>query len=238
MQVISAIKKYYKILALLLLAYALIMGLSRTLPDMGGNMAQTSRNVFYHVPMWFCLYLMMGISVYNSIMYLKWGNEKSEIIAVEAAKTGILFGFLGLFTGIIWSRVTWRELISSSDFAAWWSWDPKLTMVLIAIMIYIAYFILRNGIDEPAQKARISAVYNIFAAASLIPLTYILPRLLGGLHPGGDEGNPLQNISLSNEFRTVFYPSALGFILLAIWILELRVRYLLLLFRINIHSNV
>jgi heme exporter protein C len=100
-------------------------------------------------------------------------------------------------------------------------------MVVVALMIYAAYFILRAGIEESSSRARISAVYNIFAAASLIPLTLILPRMLGGLHPGGDDGNPLENIRLSNEFRVVFYPSVLGFMLLSIWILELRVRFTL-----------
>jgi len=236
MGILAFLKPVYKFLALALLTYALIVGLGRNLPDMGGNMAQTSRNVFYHVPMWFCLYTMMAISVVGSILYLRKSNEYYDILAAESAKTGMMFGLLGLSTGIVWSRVTWRELIPSSDFAAWWSWDPKLTMVVIAIMIYLAYFILRSGIDDPNQKARISAVYNIFAAATLVPLTYLIPRLLGGLHPGGDAGNPLENVSLSNEFRAVFYPAAVGFILLAIWILELRVRYLMLHLKSHNHA--
>jgi heme exporter protein C len=218
------LKNGYKFLAIGLIGYALIFGLLRELPDMGGNMAQTSRNVFYHVPMWFTLYLLMGISVVYSIKFLLNGNEYNDTVATEAARTGMLFGLLGLSTGIIWSRVTWRELIPSDSFAAWWSWDPKQTMVVVALMIYIAYFILRAGIEETSSRARIGAVYNIFAAASLIPLTLILPRMLGGLHPGGDDGNPLENIRLSMEFRVVFYPSVLGFMLLSIWILELRVR--------------
>lgn len=226
-------RKGYKILAILLIAYALIVGLLRTLPDMGGNMAQTSRNVFYHVPMWFTLYMLMTVSVVYSILYLLKGKDKYDLVASEAARTGMLFGLLGLSTGIIWSRVTWRELIASDKFAAWWSWDPKQTMVVVALMIYAAYFILRSGMDEPRQRARISSVYNIFAAASLVPLTLILPRMLGGLHPGGDEGNPLANIQLSMEFRMVFYPSVLGFMLLAVWILELRVRFRMLYQRIH-----
>jgi heme exporter protein C len=228
MGMLAFLKPAYKFMALALLAYAFVVGLGRDLPDMGGNMAQTSRNVFYHVPMWFCLYSMMAISVVASVMFLRKANPYYDILAAESAKNGMMFGLFGLTTGIVWSRVTWRELIPSDDFAAWWSWDPKLTMVIIAIMIYLAYFILRSGIDDTTQKARISAVYNIFAAATLVPLTYLIPMLLGGLHPGGDAGNPLENVSLSNEFRAVFYPAALGFILLSVWILELRVRYLLL----------
>jgi heme exporter protein C len=217
----------YKILGVVLIGYALIAGLLKSLPDMGGNMAQTSRNVFYHVPMWFTMYLLMGISVVYSILFLLKGKDRFDVVARESARTGMVFGLFGLSTGIIWSRVTWRELIPSDSFAAWWSWDPKQTMVVVALMIYAAYFILRAGIEESSSRARISAVYNIFAAASLIPLTLILPRMLGGLHPGGDDGNPLENIRLSNEFRVVFYPSVLGFMLLSIWILELRVRFTL-----------
>jgi heme exporter protein C len=217
----------YKILAIGLIGYALLAGLLKSLPDMGGNMAHTSRNVFYHVPMWFTMYLLMSISVFYSIRYLLRGKDRFDIIARESARTGMVFGLLGLSTGIIWSRVTWRELIPSDSFAAWWSWDPKQTMVVVALMIYAAYFILRSGIEEPSSRARIGAVYNIFAAASLIPLTLILPRMLGGLHPGGDDGNPLENIRLSNEFRVVFYPAVLGFMLLSVWILELNVRFTL-----------
>lgn len=217
----------YKILGVVLIGYALIAGLLKSLPDMGGNMAQTSRNVFYHVPMWFTMYLLMGISVVYSILFLLKGKDRFDVVARESARTGMVFGLFGLSTGIIWSRVTWRELIPSDSFAAWWSWDPKQTMVVVALMIYAAYFILRAGIEESSSRGRISAVYNIFAAASLIPLTLILPRMLGGLHPGGDDGNPLENIRLSNEFRVVFYPSVLGFMLLSIWILELRVRFTL-----------
>jgi heme exporter protein C len=94
----------------------------------------------------------------------------------------------------------------------------------VALSVYIAYFLLRSNIEEPGQKARISAVYNIFAAASLLPLTLLLPRLLGGLHPGGEEGNPLDNVKLAAEFRVIFYPAVLGFLCLGLWLFELNVR--------------
>ena len=214
----------YRTGAIVCITYALIAGLCLTLPNMGGNMAQTSRNVFYHIPMWFTMYLLMGISVIQSILYLKTGNLNKDIRASAASQTGIYFGLMGLSTGIIWSRVTWRALIPSNDFAAWWSWDPKLTLVVVALSVYIAYFLLRSNIEEHGQKARISAVYNIFAAASLLPLTLLLPRLLGGLHPGGEEGNPLDNVKLAAEFRVIFYPAVLGFLCLGLWLFELNVR--------------
>ncbi|MCS7074741.1 MAG: cytochrome c biogenesis protein CcsA [Bacteroidia bacterium] len=211
--------------AIVLLTYALIGGLLFPVPDIGGNIQQTSRNLFYHVPMWFTMYLMMGFSVTFSLLYLKKQQEKLDIYASESAWVGVLFGLLGLTTGSVWSRVTWGELLPDTDFAAWWAWDPKQTLALTAVLIYLAYFVLRNAIEEPRNQARISAVYNIFAAASLVPLTLIIPRIVGGLHPGGSEGSPVFNQKdISNDFRLVFYPAILGFMCLALWIFDIRVR--------------
>jgi len=215
----------YKILCVILLTYALLAGLLQTLPNVGGNLQQTSRNLFFHVPMWFTMYLMMALSVYWSIQFIRTQNLRFDISAREAAATGVFFGFLGLFTGSVWSRVTWGEALASDDPTAWWAWDPKQTMALIAVLIYLAYFLLRNSLSEEHQKAKIGSIYNIFAAASLIPLTWILPRKLGGLHPGGKEGSPLfDNKDISNDYRWIFYPAILGFMLLGLWLLELRIR--------------
>ena len=211
--------------AILLLTYALIAGLLLPVPDIGGNIQQTSRNLFYHVPMWFTMYLMMAFSVTFSLLYLIKQKERFDEYASESAWVGVLFGLLGLTTGSVWSRVTWGELLSDTDLAAWWVWDPKQTLALTAVLIYFAYFVLRNAIEEPRNQARISAVYNLFAAASLIPLTLIIPRIVGGLHPGGSEGSPVFNQKdISNDFRLIFYPAILGFMCLALWILDLRTR--------------
>lgn len=214
----------YKTLAILILTYVILFGLLKTLPQVG-DLAQTARNLFFHVPMWFTMYLMMFISVIHSLRYLKRMRPLDDIQAEEAAGVGVFFGLLGLFTGMVWSRVTWGALMQDTNPAAWWSWDPKQTGALVAILIYGAYFILRGSIEEPDKKARLAAVYNIFAAASLIPLTLIIPRFTQSLHPGGTEGSPVFNTKdVSNEYRLVFYPAIIGFMLLAIWVYELRVR--------------
>jgi heme exporter protein C len=92
------------------------------------------------------------------------------------------------------------------------------------MLIYLAYVILRNSIEDEIQRARIGAVYNIFAWSTLLPLLYILPRLTDSLHPGSG-GNPGFNIyDLDNNLRLVFYPSIIGWTLLGVWIIQLRVR--------------
>lgn len=212
-----------KVLALGLLVFCTVRALSFTLPQMSGNLGQTARNLFFHVPMWFAMMAAMGYSVVASLYYLRTGQSHWDDRAAQSAGVGILFGGLGLSTGIVWSRATWGELLPDSDFNAWWMWDPKQTTVLICLLIYAAYFVLRGSFDEPTQKARISSAYNVFAAASIIPLFYILPRAMGGLHPGS-EGNQATILTLGPEFKSLFWLATLGYILLAAWLIDLRVR--------------
>jgi heme exporter protein C len=92
------------------------------------------------------------------------------------------------------------------------------------MLVYLAYLILRGSIEDFQLRARISAVYNIFAWATLIPLLVILPRMTDSLHPGSG-GNPGFNIyDIDNNLRMVFYPSIIAWSLLGVWITELRVR--------------
>lgn len=214
----------YRIGAALLLTFALVYGLTVPLPRLV-NLGQTSRNLFYHVPMWFTMYLMMALSLWGSLQYLRKGRPSDDQLAAESAKVGVFFGLLGLVTGILWSRVTWGSLLPDGNFAAWWSWDPKQTFALAAVLVYAAYFLLRSSVDDDRKRARLAAVYNLFAAASLVPLTLIIPRALGGLHPGGADGSPVFDTKdVSNEYRMVFYPAIVGFMCLGLWLVELRVR--------------
>lgn len=214
------------ILAMGLLGYSIFRGFTITLPDRGGILGQTARNLFYHVPMWFGMLIMGYTSVVYAIKYLNKGRMKDDIAAREAANLTIFFGILGLVTGSIWSRVTWGEAIPASNFSAWWAWDPKQTMAMICVLIYFGYFLLRRSFDEEVQRAKISSVFNIFAAASIYPLLYVLPKAMDGLHPGSADGeySDITMFDLSAEFYSVFWPAVFGFIFLAAWLLDVRVR--------------
>lgn len=220
----AILRTAYKTLAVLLLSYAILAGLLKTLPQVG-DLEQTARNLFFHVPMWFTMYLQMAISVTYSLKYLKNARPDDDLKAEEAARVGVFFGVLGLLTGMVWSRVTWGALMQDDNPAAWWAWDPKQTGALVGVIMYLAYFVLRGSIEDETRRARLAAVYNIFAAAGLLPLTLIIPRFTESLHPGGQDGSPVFDTKdVSTEYRLVFYPAILGFMLLAVWILELRVR--------------
>lgn len=211
------------VLAFGLLSYALIAGMTKVLPYQNPNLDQTSRSIFYHVPMWFAMMAMGYTSVVYSIMFLRKGNLKADAKAREAGKLTVFFGVLGLLTGIVWSRVTWAEGLPDSDPAAWWPWDPKQVSALVVVLIYAGYFVLRRSFDEETQRAKIAAIFNIFAAASIYPLFYVVPKALGGLHPNtGDKGSAL--VDMSPELYAVFWPGVIGMVCLAAWILDLRSR--------------
>jgi heme exporter protein C len=205
-------------------SYAIYAGLSAKLPYQNPMNGQTARNLYYHVPLWFGAMLMGYTSVVYSILYLRKQDMKWDIRAHESARLMLLFGLLGLITGIVWSRVTWGESKDSTDPQAWWPWDPKQTSALICVLIYAGYMVLRRSFDDYAQRAKISAVYNIFAAASIYPLFYVIPRVMGGQHPNtGTDQSALKGLS-SAQF-SIFWLSVLGVICLSIWIFDTLVRY-------------
>lgn len=207
-------------MAVVLLLYTFIAGFLVKVPDMAyeTNLKETIRNLFFHVPMWFGQMILFTVSLVYSIKYLRNPDLRNDIYAVEYAKTGIVYGLLGLATGSIWASFTWGKP---------WSNDPKQIAVVVALLIYLAYFVLRNSMNDIDKKARVGSVYNIFAYFIYIPLIMILPRLVQSLHPGGQgvEGNPGFNPKdQSPEMRIVFWPAVLGWTLLGVWITTLKIR--------------
>ena len=207
-------KNWWKVLAIALLAYTIIGGLLMEVPRLA-ILNETIRALYFHVPMWFGMILLLLVSVVYSVIYLNSGKLRHDAVAVEFAYAGILFGVLGILTGMVWAKFTWGD---------YWSNDPKQNAAAIGLLIYFAYIVLRNSLEDEQQKARISAVYNIFAFAALVPLLFILPRLTDSLHPGNG-GNPGFNAyDLDSKLRMVFYPAVIGWTLLGVWLASLRIR--------------
>lgn len=178
-------------------------------------LGETIRNLYFHVPMWFGMMFIFLASVIYSIKYLSSKNPIFDIKAKSFAEVGVVYGLLGLLTGGIWAQYTW---------GSFWSFDIKQNMSAIAVLIYLAYFVLRSSFDDFDKQARLGAVYNIFAFTMLVPLLFIIPRLYASLHPGNG-GNPgFGGEDLDNTMRTVFYPAVIGWTLFGFWISNLLVR--------------
>lgn len=216
-------KAWWKILCVLLLVYAIVGGMLVKIPN-APLLEETSRNLFYHVGMWAAMFTLFTCSLVHSIRYLSKNNLKNDIAAGQYASVGIVFGLLGYATGSVWAAYTWADPNNPGFSFSTIAREPKLIGTAIALLIYLAYFILRNSIQDMDQKAKISAVYNIFAFAMLFPTVMIVPRLLPSLHPG-QEGNPALNFKdVSPEMRVIEYPAFIGWALLGVWIATLKIR--------------
>jgi heme exporter protein C len=177
---------------------------------------QTARNLFFHVPMWMAMYAMFLTSCVYSIRYLNNAEISYDIKAESSATVGMVFGICGLLTGSLWARFTW---------GTWWTFaEPKMNLAALAMMVYVAYFVLRSAFDDEQKRAKIAAVYNIFAVTTIPFLLYVVPRQLTSLHPGAD-GNPAFSEITAAELRYVLYPAMLGFIALSFWLYDIVHRY-------------
>jgi len=217
-------KRWWKILCVVLLTYTIVAGFLFHVPRKP-VIQESIRNLYFHVCMWFSMMILFTVSVVHAVNYLRTNLLKYDILSRQYAVVGIVFGVLGYSTGIIWASFTWADPNNpaTASFGAI-AKDPKLIGAAIALLIYFAYLVLRDSVQDLDKKARISAVYNIFAFAFLFPSIWIIPRLLESLHPGG-EGNPALNYKdIDPYMRMVFYPAVLGWTLLGVWIVSLKVR--------------
>ena len=218
-------KSWWKIASFLLLVYTIVGGFLMEVPHLP-ILNETIRNLYFHVAMWFGMMILFMVSFVYSIKYLRGFNYLNDIYAKQFASLGSLLGILGYTTGAIWVSVTW--LTDQSQSIGSVMKEPKLIGAAIALLIYGAYFVLRGSFTDIDKRARISAVYNIFAFVMLFPSIWIIPRLVGSLHPGApgsDSGNPALNFKdVDLRLRMVFYPAVIGWTLLGVWIATLKIR--------------
>ncbi len=207
-------KPWWKILGLVMVAASIVVGFLGPVPALF-LLHETIRNVYFHVPMWFAMFALYLISVIYSIRYLNSGRINDDLIAVEAVNTGIVFCIIGLLTGMQWANITWGMA---------WPNDAKTNGSAIATLMYLAYLVLRNALEEEQKRGKISAIYNIFAFPIMIVLMYIMPKMTDSLHPGSGGNGTFGDLDMDNQMRPVFYTAIIGWILIGVWICTLRYR--------------
>lgn len=180
------------------------------------NLHETMRNLYFHVTMWFSMFILFTISVVNSIIFLSNGKNKFDRNANITVQVGLIYGTVGMITGSIWANYTWGK--------PWVIEDPQLNSAAITVLAYISYLILRNSIKDEINKAKVSAVYNIFSFVLMFVLIGILPRINDSLHPGKG-GNPgFGSYDLASGMRPIFYGSILVWTLIGVWIFRIKVK--------------
>ncbi len=161
------------VLALALFTYGSYVGLVVLPPAVEPILHNNYRILFFHLPSAITAYTAFTVTLATSVAYLAKREEKWDIISVSSAKAGFFMITAALISGSIWAKAAW---------GAYWNWDPRETTVLILWMAYAAYFAIRASIDEPAEKAKVSAILAILCYAT-IPLSYLSTKLFFSLHP-------------------------------------------------------
>ena len=172
---------------------------------------------YYHMGMNVMAGLGLTTNFIASILYLVTRRRIWDVVARSAAEIGVVFGVAVLMTGSLWARPTWNT---------WWTWDPRLTTATITVLLYIAYLMLRNAVEDPHRRARFAAVYGTFAYIS-VPITFMSIRWWRTIHPtifGGSNPNAQGGFALGPSIRTALFFSLATYAVVYVVFLLLRVR--------------
>ncbi len=171
------------------------------------EMGLVQKVFYFHVAVSWTGMLGFLVSLIASVAYLKTGNMKWDIAGLAGVEIGMVFMALCIVTGSIWARPIWNT---------WWTWDPRLTTVLVMELIYAAYLLLRSGVDEPARRAKYAAVYAIAGFVS-VPLTFLSIRIFRTIHPvivGGSNTAASGSFAMTDRMQVAFFASLAAFTIL------------------------
>jgi heme exporter protein C len=179
-------------------------------------MGQVQRVFYFHVANAWVGMLGFMVAAIAGIAYLRKNDRKWDIVGLAAIEISFVFFLTAIISGSIWARGSW---------GTWWTWDPRLTTAAICELVYAAYFMLRQGIEDPDRRARFGAVYAILSFIS-VPLTFISIRIFRTIHPiiFGGAAAAGGTFEMSPKMLQTFMFSLLTFSIIFIDLLWHRIR--------------
>ena len=192
-----------------------ILGAFYYAPLAKGFIGESSRILFFHVPMaWVSFVGFIAAAVWSG-RYLFGGRDpRHDRAAAVAIELGLVFGVLATVTGALWARIMW---------GAYWNWDPRQTSLLISLLFYGAYLALRAAVDDRETRGRLSAAYALLGIVVTPFLFWIVPRITYSLHP-----EPVINaqgkVEMEARMSQVLWASVAGFTALFFWMHNLQCR--------------
>ena len=181
------------------------------------NMGNVQRIFYTHVSVGWVGMMGFLLAMIAGIIYLIKSDKKWDIISLAGVEVGLVFCLLNIISGSVWAKATWNT---------WWIWEPRLITATIMELIYIAYMMLRQSIDEPGRRARFGAIYAIIGFIS-VPLTFFSIRIWNTIHPvviaSGDAGAD-SGMSMSSDMRIAFFFALFTFTVIGVTLLWHRIR--------------
>lgn len=179
-------------------------------------MGQVQRVFYFHIGTAWVGLLGFILAALSGIVYLITKDMRWDRFEVAAVEVSTMFFFITIVLGSIWARPVWNT---------WWTWDPRLTTAAVTELIYIAYFMLRQGIDDPEKRARFGAVYTILGGISA-PITFMVIRLFRTIHPviiGAANANQ-EKMSMTADMKVAFFFALFAFTVIFIDLMWHRIR--------------
>lgn len=169
-------------------------------------MGPVQKVFYFHVSAAWAGMLCFILGAVSGGGYLLTRRMAWDWLSAAAIEVGLAFAMAAILSGMVWARPIWNT---------WWVWDPRLTTTAIMALIYLAYFILRSGLNTPETRARLGAVYGIVAVLT-VPLTFFSIRLFRTIHPvviapGAGDGSAF---SMSPRMLTALFSSLFVFTVL------------------------
>jgi heme exporter protein C len=179
-------------------------------------MGDVQRVFYFHIGTAWTGLLGFIIASVAGIAYLISKDMKWDRFEVAAVEVSTVFFFLTIVLGSIWARPAWNT---------WWTWDPRLTTAAITELIYVAYFMLRQGLDDPEKRARFGAVYTLLGGPSAI-LTFLVIRLFRSIHPvlSNASEKAQETMGMTGNMKVAFFFALFAFTVIFIDLIWHRIR--------------
>jgi heme exporter protein C len=207
-----ALLKFLDIFSLVLLAIAAYLAL--VFAPTERVMGDVQRVFYFHIGTAWVGLLGFVLAAVFGITYLVSKDIKWDIISVATIEISVVFFFITIVLGSVWARPAWNT---------WWNWDPRLTTAAITELVYVAYFMLRAGLEDPERRARFGAVYALLGGLSA-PITFMVIRLFRSIHPvviGTGQG---ETLPLSADMKVAFFFALFAFTVIFIDLFWNRIR--------------
>jgi heme exporter protein C len=201
-------------LALIFILIGLYWGLVHAPPD--AYQGNVQRIMYLHVPSILTAYLSFFIVFVGSCLYLWKRERRDDILAHSAAEIGVLFTALTIIEGSIWGKPTW---------GVWWTWDARLTLTAVLLLIFIGYLMLRALSEDETRVAPSAAVLGIIGFLD-IPLIHMSVYWWRTLHQPPSILRP-DKMPWETVHPEILIPLAINFVafmLLYFYLLSLRLR--------------
>ena len=172
------------------------------------------RIFFLHLPAAITCFLGFFAGMILSIAYLSTKNLFFDSIAAATTEVALVFAFINVVTGSIWARIIW---------GIWWTWDYRLTSMFVCLLIFVGYILLRKSIDEPTQRARLSAALAIFGCFDIV-LVYKSIEWFRTQHPGPVLSIRTGGGTIDPDMEAMVYRNVVAFLFIASALVLVRIR--------------